>query len=109
MNIDLQVLATWLGAFTIIGGFVFGGIKLIDKHFLKRIAKIEKEVENLTSWSRKQQTDITKNAEARQLLIEGTIISLEKIQETGANGSVVEIIKKLKAFLYKAVGETRSH
>lgn len=108
MYINLQVLATWLGAFTIIGTFVFGGIKLIDKHFLKRITMLEQEYKKLNSWSSKQQSDIARNAEARQLLVEGQMVCLEKLKENGANGCVTDIIKKLKAFLFRSVGETRS-
>ena len=109
MIIDIQVVVTWVGAFMILGGFLLGGIKIIDKHFLKRISALESETGRLSSWTSKQQAEIEKNAHARRLSIEAQLVCLEKLDGKDVGDDIKSVTKKIKEFLYSAAGETKSH
>ena len=116
-SVNLEYLAGWIVTLGIIGSVILAGFKLLDKHLLKRISAIELElrdlkntdIRDLKSWSAKQQADISKNAEARQILVEGQLTCLEALEKDGKNGPVTDTIRKTKAFLYRLAGETRSH
>jgi len=82
MTINIQVLAGWITALSVIGGVIFSAVK-----FLQKINCMDKKLDDIMI----EQRHIAK----------GTLASLKGLKEQGSNGPVAEALEELENHIFE--------
>lgn len=112
MNLDLELLAQIIGTLSVIAGGVAALMAWINRMLTKTITDqlepLAERVNDLESWTGKQQLDIEHSRRYNIVITKGVTACLYGLQEQGCNGKVTTGIEEMNNFLLEQANQGKS-